>query len=236
MGAISDFVRLWGNNWVTGRWLLPLLEAWGREIGGVVVDVGCGDSPFRRFFPHASSYLRIDLVSLDDDVICGDIRSLPLADDIADTVLLSQVLADLPNPVQALKEVHRVLRPGGKVIVFESMAYPEHDMPDDYYRIMPAGLAWIAMEAGLETDCIERLGGFFTRFTLLCNNYFLSTMSRLPLIGSIVLIGKMAVNLLCYLGDRVLIHPSLASDYLAMLRKPKRDMALEKINRQECGI
>jgi hypothetical protein len=109
------------------------------------------------------------------------------------------------------------------VIVFESMAYPEHDMPHDYYRIMPAGLAWVAGEVGLEVDCIERLGGVLTRWTTLLNNYCLSALSRLPVIGPVALMGKVAVNLCCYLGDRIFVHPNLASDYLARLIKPKGD-------------
>src|SRR5256885_2366409 len=135
------FERPWGTNWVTGRSLIPLLKKWGQETTGVVLDVGCGESPFREFFPHASSYMRMDRVSSDNEVIHADACALPLSDGTVDVVLFFQVLADLPEPKIALSEAYRVLRPGGHVIVFESMAYPEHDMPFDYYRIMPAGMA-----------------------------------------------------------------------------------------------
>ena len=33
MGSLSKFEQPRGDNWVTGRWLLPLLKAWGRDIG-----------------------------------------------------------------------------------------------------------------------------------------------------------------------------------------------------------
>jgi len=237
MSAISKFERLWGDNWVTGRWLLPLLEAWGKEIAGVVVDVGCGESPFRHYFKRASAYVRIDRVPSEKGVIHGDLRSLPFYDNTVDAVLLFQVLADLPDPIQALHEVRRVLRPGGKVIVFESMAYPEHDMPDDYYRIMPAGLEWIADRVGLETDRTERLGGLFTRWTILLNKYLFSTMSRLPLMGSVALFGKGALNLICFSLDRILVRPSLASDYLTRLTKPgKLDIELGMKDKDSKGI
>ena len=220
MARPTAFERPWGTNWVTGRSLLPLLEEWGGEIRGTVVDVGCGQSPFRHLFPRAKSFVRLDRFPADSEVIAADACSLPLADASADAVLYFQVLADVAEPRRALLEAFRVLRPGGQVFVFESMAYPEHDMPHDYYRIMPAGLAFLAEGAGFEVKAMERLGGLFTRWPILWNVVIVSRISRIPLLAPLAFAASVVSNVLCHGLDRLYRRPSLASDYLARLVKP----------------
>lgn len=219
MARPTAFERPWGTNWVTGRSLIPLLKLWGTAVRGAVVDVGCGQSPFRGFFPHASSYVRIDRFPVDGEVIAGDACSLPLADGSADAMLYFQVLADIPEPGKALAEAYRVLRPGGQVLVFESMAFPEHDLPHDYYRIMPAGLAWLAEENGFDVEGLERLGGLFTRWPVLWNFFVASRLSRIPLMSPFAHLASLLSNLACYGLDSVYKRPALASDYLARLVK-----------------
>jgi SAM-dependent methyltransferase len=47
----------------------------------------------------------------------GDAQALPVADGCADAVVLLDILEHLPDPRAALAEAHRVLRPGGVVIL-----------------------------------------------------------------------------------------------------------------------
>jgi ubiquinone/menaquinone biosynthesis C-methylase UbiE len=47
------------------------------------------------------------------DLFTGDARDLPFADESFDLVFMREVLQFIPEPVTALSELHRVLRPGG---------------------------------------------------------------------------------------------------------------------------
>ncbi|MBK9595492.1 MAG: class I SAM-dependent methyltransferase, partial [Rhodocyclales bacterium] len=104
--------------------LLPALARLGREQHGVLLDLACGESPFRKYFPYVEAYLRVDRNPLDSEVVEGDMLCIPMANQSVNMVLLCQAITDVPNPAAALKEVRRVLMPGGKLIVFESMCYP----------------------------------------------------------------------------------------------------------------
>ena len=167
MNRLAKFTSIFGANWVVGRYLLPELKRLGQEQHGVLLDLACGESPFRSCFPKVDKYLRVDRNPLDPEVTPGDMLAIPLASQSVDVVLLFQAITDVPNPLAVLKEVRRVLKPGGQLLVFETMAYPEHDAPYDFYRLMPEGLRTLAADAGLSlSECI-RLGGLFTRFASL---------------------------------------------------------------------
>lgn len=52
----------------------------------------------------------------------GDARELPFEDESFDSVVACLVYCTIPNPDVAAKEMHRVLKPGGKLIFFEHVA------------------------------------------------------------------------------------------------------------------
>lgn len=50
--------------------------------------------------------------------VAGDGCKLPLADGEADTLFYGYSLEEMPDPLAAIREAHRVLRPGGEVVLF----------------------------------------------------------------------------------------------------------------------
>ena len=88
----------------------------------------------------------------------GDARSLPYEDASMDAVVLTAVLGEIPDPSQALREIARVLRPEGRLVVGELFGDPHYTSP----RALEA----LAADAGLRL--VERSGpalGYFARLT-----------------------------------------------------------------------
>jgi ubiquinone/menaquinone biosynthesis C-methylase UbiE len=54
----------------------------------------------------------------------GDAQSLPYGDDLFDAAVLVTVLGEIPDQEQALRELARVLKPGGRLVVGETLGDP----------------------------------------------------------------------------------------------------------------
>jgi ubiquinone/menaquinone biosynthesis C-methylase UbiE len=87
----------------------------------------------------------------------ADARAMPYADGAFDGAFLVAVLGEVPDQDAALRELARVVRPGGRVVVGELMGDP--------HWVRPAVLRRRAEEAGLRLE--SRIGtplGYFARF------------------------------------------------------------------------
>jgi len=88
----------------------------------------------------------------------GDARDLPYADDTFDAAYLVTVLGEIPDQVEALAELARVVKPGGRVVVGELMGDP--------HVVTLSKLKPRAAEAGLAFE--RRVGGplgYFARLS-----------------------------------------------------------------------
>jgi ubiquinone/menaquinone biosynthesis C-methylase UbiE len=56
----------------------------------------------------------------------GDARALPYADGCVDAAFLITVLGEIPDQSAALRELHRVIRPGGRLVVGEIAPLDPH--------------------------------------------------------------------------------------------------------------
>jgi phosphatidylethanolamine/phosphatidyl-N-methylethanolamine N-methyltransferase len=95
--------------------------------------------------------LRAERLGLTVQIRTADARRLPFAGDSFDAVLLHLVLAVMPQPDQGLREVARVLRPAGRVSVFDKF------LRDDQ---RPSMMRWLLnpIMKLLFTDMNRRLG------------------------------------------------------------------------------
>jgi ubiquinone/menaquinone biosynthesis C-methylase UbiE len=87
----------------------------------------------------------------------GDATDLPYEDGSIDAVILTAVLGEIPDPADALREIHRVLRPSGRLVVGELFGDPHFTTRGSLERMGAA--------AGLTLE--ERSGSWFGYFARL---------------------------------------------------------------------
>ena len=68
-----------------------------------------------------------------------DVHQLSFADGSVGTVICLETLEHVADPLRAVQEMHRVLRPGGVLAISSLMFFPIHAHPWDYWRFTPEG-------------------------------------------------------------------------------------------------
>lgn len=130
------------------------------------LQIGVKDNIGRKYAPHWVSVDKYDTRPFIDYQY--DIHDLGFADDEFDVAVCVSVLEHVPQPLQAIAELHRVLKPGGLIWVQLPFCYPYHESPRDYWRVSPDGLR-LWMQHFDEIAC----GAFaFTRSPLAVSTFF----------------------------------------------------------------
>jgi SAM-dependent methyltransferase len=138
----------------TARWLAP-------QLRGTVLDIGCGDRWLETLITADSRYIGLDSVHTGTELygarpaLYADATRLPIADASIDRVALLDVLEHLEHPQAALREIARVLKPGGSLLVSVPFLYPVHDAPFDFQRPTEHGLKRDLHAAGLSIAWIK---------------------------------------------------------------------------------
>lgn len=155
-----------------GRWYINrFVEGVARNLPkhSLLLDAGAGESVYKKLFSHCN-YKAIDLAvgesrwnyaNLD---YVGFLHDMPIEDEAFDAVLCTQVLEHLEWPRESVKEMHRVLKPGGKLYMTVPMAQDEHQIPYDFFRYTSYGLESICKHAGFREVKITPFGGLWVRW------------------------------------------------------------------------
>lgn len=137
---------------------IPLIIKPGMCVG----DIGCGEQPLRQLIEsYGGEYVGIDVVQNSKDTvnILADISSIPLPDANFDVIICTEVLEHSFEPVKALQELSRLLKPSGAIIITTPFAYPIHEAPYDFSRLTPFFLEYWLPKLGLKEPDILQLGG-----------------------------------------------------------------------------
>jgi SAM-dependent methyltransferase len=160
-------------------------DALPRYAQGALVDLGCGRVPlYAAYKDHVSSITCVDWANtlhpnphldLEQD-LNGPIE---LPDASFDTVILSDVLEHIRKPEILVAEMHRLLRPGGHVLLNVPFYHGLHERPHDYFRYTEYALRSMAEDAGFEVLHMETTGGA----PEILADVLSKTMLTVPLIG-----------------------------------------------------
>lgn len=104
---------------------------------------------------------------------------LPFADESFDCVICAELLEHIRNPIDVLKEVYRVLRPGGTLLLTVPFMFPVHGDPYDYGRYTDQFWLESLSEQYFTDIVIEWQGGFWCVFIDMLRGLGMETEERL---------------------------------------------------------
>jgi SAM-dependent methyltransferase len=146
-----------------------VLKAITREIPnfhGIVLDVGCGRMPYKSLFFQPGSrvkkYIGLDLPNNEygKPDLEWDGKTIPMDNASADCVIATEVFEHCPQPEVVMKEILRVLKPGGFMYFTVPFLWPLHCSPYDEYRYTPFALKRHLTNSGFTSINIRASGGW----------------------------------------------------------------------------
>ena len=198
------------------------------EMKGRVLDVGCGRKPYRHLVP-AQEYIGLELDTPElRDLGAADLYysggAFPVAAESFDTVICSQVLEHIFTPADFLREIRRVLRPGGKLLLTTPFAWDEHEQPHDFARYSSFGLRTLLQQNGFEVVAQRKTCADFRAVVQLAAAYLYKvTRSRsrvLNLLAQLLIIAPCNV----VVGLLALLMPGNADFYLDNILLARRSL------------
>jgi len=181
------------------RWLREeAVLARRRERRPRLLDVGSGAKPYAPFFGDAvAEYVGVDVANPAAELE-GTVEEIPVADASFDLVLCTQTLEHANDPARAVRELRRVVAPGGRVLVSTHGVQVYHPNPDDYWRWTHAGLQRLFRE-----------------------NASWSAVSVTPASGTTACIGMLVATYIELLAKRAHVRP-LAAPLVATVNATAR--------------
>lgn len=146
---------------------------------GTLLDYGCGAQPYRELLAgRITNYIGVDVAAAGGvklDLIIRPGEPVPLADKTIDTILSTQTLEHVHSPVDYMSECHRLLRPGGHLILTVPMQWRMHEQPYDYWRFTRHGVTSLVHDAGMNLCAISPCGGAWALIGQVINSHLSET-------------------------------------------------------------
>ena len=136
-----------------------------KNLNGIIIDLGSGLNPsHERFWQiKPEKFIRADInKETSPDVIADLNKPLPFPDNFADSVFLFNVIYILENPSMTLREINRILKPGGRIFLTSPFIFNEAKEPVDYWRFTSGALEKLLKESGFEKYLIQPVGERFS--------------------------------------------------------------------------
>lgn len=152
---------------------------------GNLLDLGCGKVPlYIAYKDKINNCVCVDWENTSHknefiDKIVDLNNELPFDDNSFDTIILSDVLEHIQNPMLVWNEMNRILKEGGVLIMNVPFFYWIHERPFDYYRYTRYALEYFANQSNFMILKIEELGGALEIITDIISKISM----RIPFVG-----------------------------------------------------
>jgi SAM-dependent methyltransferase len=165
--------------------LFVAMKEFGPQITGRVLDVGCGERPYESLI-RASEYVGLEIDTPESRArrkadAFYDGGRFPFEDGSFDAVICNEVLEHVFEPDAFVREIGRVLKKGGRLLLTVPFVWDEHEQPRDYGRYSSFGLAALLQRHGFKILRQRKTASDVKALFQLLNGYIYKiTLTRSP--------------------------------------------------------
>jgi SAM-dependent methyltransferase len=202
-----------------------------------LLDVGAGHQPYKKYFDKCI-YESCDNKEVIEEVKynIGDIehtfysdinKNIPQPDNSYDIILCSEVLEHVYNPSNTIKEINRVLKKDGILILTAPQCAGEHQLPHHYFNFSINGLRYLLENNNFKITSLRASCGIFHLAAhilnkiinkLFLNNNLIFKIIFLPLELTFRILNLL-ISILFYHIDFLDKEKNWTTDYLCIAKK-----------------
>lgn len=163
VGRLSSFkLNALNQHYIVNYFLFNDLKNFVKKFAfGNVLDIGCGNKPYKELFINTTNYIGCDVMQSSEnivDVICPA-TNLTFNNQQFDTVFSTQVIEHVEDHNKMLSEAARVLKVNGVAIFTIPFCWELHEEPYDFFRFSKHGIHFLFKKYGLEVIEVKSNGG-----------------------------------------------------------------------------
>jgi len=204
------------------RVTVPLMQEY---VTGTLIDLGCGMMPYRSLIEdRVTRYDGLDArPQVADVTFQADIQAMtPVPDAAYDSAICLEVLEHVPNPFRAVAEIHRILKPGGILVLSVPHLSRLHEEPYDFFRFTCYGLTSLFEDAGFEIIRMVRRGGLLSFVSHQFSTIMLGLTWSIPIVRDVAFFLNewLCVRPSYFLDSKLDRSGLFAAGYTCVVRKP----------------
>lgn len=200
-------------NYLIRKRLLASIKEYSLLLNGKLLDFGCGSKPYRSLF-KCEEYIGLDFESLghphnnEEIDIYYDGKTIPFSNNTFDAVFSSEVFEHIFNLENILKEINRVLKPGGKLLITCPFCFPEHEIPNDFARYTSFAIQDLLKRNNFDIQVYEKTGNtveaIFQLWIIYLHLHLLSKLKNIPVIREIArIVVIIPLNILALASSKI---------------------------------
>jgi len=232
--------NLFSPVYLSNVFIVKSVNKYSNDFRGVLLDLGSGNNPYYHMFKdRISNYITLDYpqksrVALHKKPnLYADGQKICLRSNSIDTCLCTGVMEYINYPDKLVREINRILKPGGMAYFSVPLLYPVHHDKIDYFRFTRNGIKIILERNGFKVSSILKMGGFWVFVIQMFTHYFSYRLFRnvpgIPLktifgilkilFTPALLLFNLIFNLLALLMDKIDIDNTFTLNYFIVSKK-----------------
>ncbi|HOJ63171.1 MAG TPA: class I SAM-dependent methyltransferase [Spirochaetota bacterium] len=162
-----------------------------KHINGKILDIGCGIKPYQHLFNY-EEYIGLEWDTEENRRLKKadffyDGKDFPFENETFDSIISTQVLEHIFEPEIFLKEMNRILKPNGNILLSLPLTGQEHEQPFDYGRYTSFGIKYLLEKNGFSIIELKKSAcGLKAIFQLINDYIYRITSTRIRILDIII--------------------------------------------------